>query len=170
MSEKITDIKKLIDVDQMKKDMRFSDTDLTTPMMDQASLYASYAIVSAEASMQVDNFKMYLEIQEAKIDKSIRDAAVEAGDKYTEKKITSMIVGDKRYVSMSKKVNEAKMIAAIAKETLEALKHRRDMLVQIGVTSREEMKGELRIKSYGAAEGERQMKKDRALEIAGGKK
>ena len=166
----VLDVQKLLDVNQLKKDVAFSDTDLTTPMMQQAALYAHYARISAEATHQLDNFKMYLELQESKIDKEIRDAAVEAGEKFSEKKILSMITTDKRYIKMVKKVNESKMIASIAKESLESLKHRRDMLVQIGVTSREEMKGEMRIQEISKRDGKSSLSRERALEVAGGKK
>lgn len=138
-------IKQYFTAEELKKDVGFSDNDLSSAMMGQAPLFAHYAVQSAMAQKQADDAKMIMEITEAKVDKAIRDRNAETGEKTTEAALGKAILRDATYIKAITEYNHARMIADLAKNALEALKQRRDMLVQIGVAQREEMKGELRI-------------------------
>lgn len=166
----MAEIKHFIDAEKLRNDTSFSDTDLTTPMMEQAALYAYYAHQAALAGKQVDDVKLTLELMSSKIDKEIRDKAAVDGEKLTEAKIDKMIHRDARYVRLQQKLNEAKMVESLTKSSLEALKQRRDMLVQIGVTMREEMKGELRLREIDGKGAASEDKRQRALATVGGGK
>ncbi|OAB55681.1 hypothetical protein AY600_02055 [Phormidium willei BDU 130791] len=139
------EVKKYVEAEKLQSDLAFSDTDLSGTMMTQASMYAHYASLSAKAQKQVDSLKLVLEARSAKLDQTIRDAAAENGEKITEKRIENEIAGNTTIIGLKKKLNEARAIADLAKNACEAFKQRRDMLVQIGVTMREEMKGQLRV-------------------------
>lgn len=132
-------------VEQMKKDVAFSDVNLDDAMMNQASLYAYYATLAAQAQRTVDRLKIQVDIVESKTHDRITSELRDAGEKVVETAVAKMIQRDPDFVTAQVKLADAKMDAFVAKEALEAFKQRRDMLVQIGVRAREEMKGELRI-------------------------
>lgn len=149
-------IRDFVDPAQLKKDLAFSDTDLTTAMMQQASLFSHYGIEFAKASRQVDVVKLLLENTEAAVYKLLRDDAATRGEKITEANLEKIVSRHPRVVAMKKSLNEAKRVESTAKIAVESFRHRRDMLVQMGLISREEMKGELSIKAKTAAEEARE--------------
>lgn len=134
-----------IDVAQLKKDLAYSENDLSSAMMQQASLFSHYGVLASKCSKQVDVIKLLLENTEAAIYQLLRSKAAQRGDKMTEVQLEKAVSREERVIAMKKALNEAKQIETVAKTALEAFRHRRDMLVQSGLISREEMKGELRI-------------------------
>lgn len=158
-------VKFFVDTEQLGKDVSINPSDLDTAMIEQSSLFVHYAEQAAKAQNQADNLKMVLEVREAQIDKELRDAAAENGEKVTEAMLNKAIVRDPRYVKALKAYNEAKMIADLAKNACEAFKHRRDMLIQLGNKAREEMKGELRIQAAEAQEEASRAKRARIAEM-----
>ena len=157
------EVRQLVDPEQLKRDMTFSPTDLTSAMMEQAALFAHYGVLAAKASRQVDDIKMLLENVEAKVYRKVRDEATAEGVKLTEAQVDKQVVTHEQVISFRKALNEAKQIEAIAKTAVEAFRHRRDMLVQQGLISREEMKGELSIAAKRAHEDELESLKGRYL-------
>jgi len=99
--------------------------------------------------------------------KCLRNEAVASKTKITEKAIEDYIKLDPRWQKAAKMVNKTRADADLAKQALFALSQKRDMMVQIGVSLREEMKGEVRLMEIGLSSADI---KQRALEIAGGKK
>lgn len=138
-------VKNFIDAAQLKRDLAFTPNDLTGAMIEQASLFAHYGVLAAEAARQVDIIEMLLENTEAAIYKLIRDEFVAKGEKVTESLLDKTVMRHQRVRGMKNALNEAKRVEAIGKAAVEAFRHRRDMLVQHGLISREEMKGELAI-------------------------
>jgi hypothetical protein len=136
--------------EELQKDLAFSNADLTSAMMNQAGLFARYAAIAARLQKVADTKELIVEITEAKVDKAIRDAAAKAGEKVTEASLAKSIRLNTDYVKAVQAYNNARMNADLAKNALEAFKQRRDMLVQIGVAAREEMKGELFVKAREA--------------------
>ena len=138
-------VRDFIDAVTMKRDLSYSPVDLTNAMTDQASLFAHYGVLAANASHQTNVVSMLLESTEAAIYKLLRDAAAAAGEKVTEAQLEKTMARHPRVIDMKKALNAAKRVEATCKIATEAFRHRRDMLVQQGSTSREEMKGELSI-------------------------
>jgi hypothetical protein len=145
-------IKDFVDPVQLKEDLTFSNNDLTSAMMQQASMFSHYGVLAAQASRQVDVVKLLLENTEAAVYKLLRDHAAANAEKVTEVQLEKMVSRHDRVISMKKSLNEAKRVENITKTAVEAFRHRRDMLVQMGLISREEMKGELSIRAKSAAE------------------
>jgi hypothetical protein len=145
-----------VDAKQLKTDLAFSNNDLTTAMMQQASLFSHYGILAAKASRQVDVVKLLLENTEAAVYKLLRDEAAVNGEKVTETLLEKMVSRHARVIAMKKSLNEAKRVESTAKIAVESFRHRRDMLVQMGLISREEMKGDLSIRARTAAEEARE--------------
>lgn len=158
-----------LDVDQLKKDLAYTPTNLTDAMMQQASLFVHYGIGASSASRQVDDVKMILEITEAKIYRKLREEAAKKETKLTEAQLEKNVALDANVRSIRRALNEAKQIEANCKIAVESFRQRRDMLVQQGLLSREEMKGEVSISRRNAAEDAGEATKKRVLaRIEGG--
>lgn len=156
-------VQDFIDANHLKRDMAFSPNDLTTAMMEQSSLFAHYGVLAARASSQVDTVKLLLENTEAAIYKMTRDDMVSKGEKFTETLLEKLISRHSRVISMKKALNQAKRVESIGKTAVEGFRHRRDMLVQQGLISREEMKGDLRIAERNARQDAIDAQKESAL-------
>jgi hypothetical protein len=145
-----------IDAAQLKRDLAFSNNDLSSAMMQQSSLFSHYGVLGAQASRQVDTVKLLLENTEAAVYRLLRNEAATNGEKVTETQLEKMVLRHSRVIAMKKSLNEAKRIEAIGKIAIESFRHRRDMLVQMGLISREEMKGDISIRAKSAAEAARE--------------
>lgn len=144
-------VDKLLDAEQLMADLSFKETELSEAMMEQATLFARYSTLAARAQRQADRFKMLLDVTIAKTAKRLRDRLAVSGEKVVESRIEKDLAMDLKVITMKERLAEAEMIATLTKQVLEAFKQRRDMLVQIGVWNREEMKGELRLASIEAS-------------------
>ena len=169
MSEEIEKTKKKItvveyvDAAQLRKDLSFSTADLSTAIMEQAALFANYGVEASKASLQVDKFKMLLENTEAQIARQIRDDKASKGEKLTESALSELVTRHPKTIEARTALNAAKQIEGVAKIAVEAFRHRRDMLVQQGLISREEMKGELAVAVRNAKDEELRNTQDRIL-------
>lgn len=152
-----------IDPIQLKKDLAYSNVDLSSAMVEQAAQFASYGVLASQSSMQVDKMKMLLENTEAEVSRRERDKKALAGEKITEPALAAIVTRHPRVVAAKKALNEAKQIESIGKIAVESFRHRRDMLVQQGLISREERKGELSIALKNAKEEEVRSTQDRLL-------
>ncbi len=157
-------VKDFVDAAQLKKDLAFSPNDLSTPMMQQSSLFAHYGVLHADAQRQVDTVKLLLENTEATVYKIIRDKFVTDGDKFTETLLEKSVARHARVIQMKKALNQAKRVESITKIAVEGFRHRRDMLIQQGLISREEMKGDLRIAERNAHADAQDAQKNAALD------
>jgi uncharacterized protein YifN (PemK superfamily) len=151
-----------VNVAKLKIDMSINDADLSDSMKRQAPLYTHYAMLTAQAQRQMDRAKIQTELTESKVHDRLTRAAKESGEKVVEAAIAKQILRDPEYLKAHIRYADAKMVYTLAKESLEAMKQRRDMLVQIGVAAREEMKGDLRLR---AIEENNQSARERALDI-----
>lgn len=156
-------VENYIDPITLKKDLSFSLADLGDAMVNQASMFAYYGTLAAKASRQVDNLKATLEIVEAAVYRSVRDACVKEGTKVTETMIDKSVSVHPRVRAIKRALNEARQIESNAKTAVEAFRHRRDMLVQQGLISREEMKGDVSIARRQAAEEDSVARRERVM-------
>lgn len=140
-----TSLTPFVSASQLAKDTSFDLASINDAYLTQAGLYAYYAEQAMNAQKQADRVKLSLEVLEAKLDRKFRDAAVADGKKITEKQIENQIRLTTDWVRASARYSEARAIAVLAREALEALKQRRDMLIQAGKAQLEERKGELRV-------------------------
>lgn len=136
-------VKRLVDEVQLKKDLNFSNLELSNAMVEQASLFAHYGILAARASRQVDDTKLLLENTEAKVYRLIRDKMAEDGIKITEVQLEKQVSIHSQVMQFKRALNEAKQIEAIAKIATESFRQRKDMLIQEGAQGRAEMSGEV---------------------------
>jgi hypothetical protein len=157
-------VRDFIDAKQLRLDLAYSPNDLTSAMINQASMFSYYGVLAADASRQVDVVKMLLENTEAAVQQIIRDEFAATGEKTTEGLIAAKVARHPRVIGMKKALNEAKRVEAIGKTAVESFRHRRDMLVQLGLIQREELKGELTIQAKSAREEAAEASKATALD------
>lgn len=159
-----------IDAIQLKKDLTYSLADLSSARAEQAALFVHYGTLAAKAAKQVDDAKMLLEITESKVYRKLRDEAATTATKVTEVQLEKTVQVHETVISMRRALNEAKQIEAIAKTAAEGFRQRRDMLVQDGATSREEMKGEISVATRRIIADEHEAQKARILAMAAARK
>jgi len=157
-------VKQYVDVVQLKADLSYSLANLSDAMVTQASLFTHYGVIAAQASRQVDEVKMLLEVAEARVYRLLRDQFAKDGEKISEARLEQSVAIDKRIITFKRALNEAKQIESAAKTAVEAFRHRRDMLVQQGLISREELKGELSIARRQVVEDTQESQRQRVLE------
>lgn len=134
-------VKTPFEAEVFEDDLKIERDNLDTAFIRQASMYAYYASRHAEMLRQEARLKMFLEITEAKLDKSARDRASAAGSKITENQIRAEIILSPDYISAQRNYSEAKGMTALAASAVEAFRQRRDMLIQLGANSRAELQG-----------------------------
>jgi hypothetical protein len=139
-------VRNFLDPATLKKDISYSTNNLNDAMMTQASMFVHYGMLYAEASRQVDVVQLLLDNTESAVYRLLRKEAADAGEKVTEALLEKMVTRHPRVNAMRKSLYEAKYVEANCKSAVEGFRHRKDMLVQQGAQSREEMKGEIRIR------------------------
>lgn len=134
-----------VDPEQLAIDIAINQTDLDDGMISQAGLFARYAWTSAQAQAQYEKLKASFEILESKLDGEHRESLAEGGGKVTEAMVRQAVVSDSRWGAAQSRLIDARTNASFAKDVLESFKQKRDMLVQLAISDREEMKGTLRV-------------------------
>lgn len=153
-----------IDAEQLKVDLTYTTADLSTAMMQQSALFSHYGVLAAKAAQQVDAIKLVLEATEANVYKVVRSTLIATGDKPTEAQLEKLVNSHDKIVAIKRALARAKYIEALGKTASEAFRHRRDMLVQHGLISREEMRGDLRIAARNQIDDVKQSLLDRRSE------
>lgn len=158
-------VKIFFDPAEYKKDVRINPTDLSSAMADQASLFTHYGELLTQAMYELDKWKDIEAIRVAKADRTIRDRAAADGSKLTEASIEKEISRHPEVVALRLTINKAKHQVELGKVVVESFKQRRDMLVQLGASDRENLKGEQRILAVEANERAQAARRERALEM-----
>jgi len=147
-------VKDFVDAEELKTKLSYSLADLSGAMVVQASTYVHYGLLQAKASKQVKDLELLIEIGIAKVKRRLRDAAAAAGVKVTQAELESEAGLDEKIIELRRALNEALQVESKAKTAVKAFEQRRDMLIQHGSTEREEMRGELSIKTKALREAE----------------
>lgn len=138
-------LKKFIDGEHLDKDLTLSESNLTEHFIEQAGLFAYYAKAAALAQHQCDKAKLNLELVTSTLDSAIRTELTEEKVKITEALIDNKIKVTSEYAEAQECYLNAKLVVALCKAAVDSMSQRKDMLVQVGAYSREEMKGSLRM-------------------------
>jgi hypothetical protein len=161
------EVKTYIDADQLRRDVAINENDLSSAMSTQASLFTYYSELNVRAKRQVNNLELLVEIAEGKAAKKLREQAVSLGEKPVQARIDKEVLIDSSVIQAKRALNEAKHVASLCQAAVDALRQRRDMLVQMGNDRREDKKGELRIIENENYRTALESKKQLALEVAG---
>jgi hypothetical protein len=112
--------------------------DIDGSLVSLASEFSRFNLLAAQGRLQMNGLETRLELVSAKLDKLLRDQATKAGEKITEAKLEQAIRRNKHYLQTSTDLNEAKAVVKVLEGTLEAIKMKRDMLVQMNKNNRDE--------------------------------
>lgn len=154
-------VRNFIDADQLKRDISFNLLDLSNAMMEQASLFVYYGSLAADAEKQVSAVKLMLETTEAAIYQAVRSNKIANDERFTEALLENEVSRHPRVISIKKSLADARRVESTCKTAVEAFRHRKDMLIQQGLITREEMKGQTFIKGQDQAEATKQAALDR---------
>lgn len=107
---------------------------------------ADFAVASYRLSLahkQTQMIDLELETLQARLYRMYRNKIIEKGDKPTEKLIDSYIKANEKYIELSQKLFDAETIESINKGIVSALVQRKDIIVQMAVNRREEIKSRI---------------------------
>jgi len=121
----------------LREVMQINDATLNDEFIKQPSTYAYFAALSEFAVADVEQKKLAFSVLEANLDAQKRLELKET--KVTEAVIKSAIVRDKRYQMMAEELIEAERQLGILKSFVKALEQRKDMLIQLGASKRQEI-------------------------------
>lgn len=161
------DVDTYVDLEAFRTDVKLDGSDLNDNFLTQAGMMSYYGTLAARASGQAGRFKVYRDAVEAKIATAHRQAATKADQKITEAIITERVNKDPRVVEIREAYERAKEVEAELKAMAEGIRHRKDMIVQLGVSEREDAKGTARMKlSSGTEDRGQRIKKRLANKLA----
>lgn len=144
--------------EQVTDDVNFTETELYDEMVRQPSLVAHYGRLVAEAQFNMDKSKQLLEITESRCAQEMRDEAADEGRKITESQINSNLPNDAKVMKKRMEYSRAKADHEALKVALEALRHKKDMMIQINVGQRTEMENKISGLAKMESEGARDAK------------
>lgn len=137
-STKAVQVKTFVTAAEIAQATNINPHDIDNSLITIASLFSRFSLVAAQARLQRDSFASRLELLEAKLDKAYRDKAAKDEEKITEPKLAQAIRRNALYIQASWALNESKAVLMVLEGTVEALKLKRDMLVQMNKNSRDE--------------------------------
>ncbi|MDX5412861.1 MAG: hypothetical protein LPK02_07420 [Rhodobacterales bacterium] len=138
------DTYKLPSAAEITEDVSFTEVTMDDNMIRQPSLVAHYARLVGEVQFAMDTAKQVLEITESIEAQKMRDEAAEAAVKITETQISSSLPTIENVMKARKRYNRAKADFEAAKGVLEALRHKKDMMIQLAVGRRMEIENKIR--------------------------
>lgn len=142
------DIGKLFMVDQ---------NNLSNEFASQASMYAFFAVMTAEADRHLAMQSLLYDQEAADADESYRKQLDEAGTKYTEAVIKSLIVRDEDCIKVKTAKDDAEYQLNILKAIVKAFEQRAMMLQSLGSHLRHEY--DMQGMNIRTEEADRQVKK-----------
>lgn len=135
-----------IDFNKLQEDLRCSVNTLSADMVRQAPLYCHYGTLLAQASRNVDVARTRLELIESQTYKALRESW-QSTKPLTEEAAKRAIARQTTVIDAKEVLIEARFIEKTLTTIVESFRHRKDMLIQMGLLTREEMKGELSIRA-----------------------
>jgi len=153
-------------VEQLRKDLSISDADIDGAMTAQAGLYGFYSTLYAHAQYKADMAENRAKVAKAKAYKEIRSRLMAKGAKFSEALLDAEVMLHPTYQDALEVQYKYQMKAELCKQALEALRQRRDMLVQKGKSRLEELKGELYLRGK-TADLDLEEKKDKIRRLRG---
>ena len=124
-------VRQFISIEQVEKDTLINPNNVLNELLGLSSIFARYGLLVAKARIQRDGFKSRRNLLAAQLEKAVRDRAVEQEEKPTIPQVNARVVGDRRMVDAELSLNEAAAVLAACTEARDAVKVKRDMLVQI---------------------------------------
>lgn len=118
------------ELNEIYLDLKFDKSDLNSVWMNQATVFFKYSLKSALMEEQASKAKMELEAFESQLYESFRIEKEHNSYKWSENTISSKIKKHPEYIKKQQAFLILRRDADIYKSAMEALRHRRDMIVQ----------------------------------------
>jgi len=116
---------------------KISEANILEELAEHSARYAWFAVLFAKAKAREERLKFELKVLEAELDREYRE---NGKGKVTEKFLEKAIVADERYKEKMKEYLQAKEEAGVLQAVVEALEHKKDMLVSYVSMLKEEIK------------------------------
>lgn len=126
---------------QVEKDLTPS-VDINAAMNIVGQQFSYYSDLHTEAEIQYGIFAELKDYAEAVMDKEYRKQLAAAGEKITEKTVSSSVATSKVMLEINRLARDAKAQVMYLKGTCDALRQRKDALIAISYNMREQMKGD----------------------------
>lgn len=136
---------------KLQEDLFVNRSDLNSEFIRHPERFAFYATCYEIAAAEENNHKVALERLYAVLDHEKRGELQMAGVKTTEKMVENSVITDPRYTALQDAHLQAQKNAAICKAAMNAMQHRRDMLIQLGSAARAEFNADVSLRAAAAA-------------------
>jgi len=130
----------------LSDDVRVNQGDLNGDFTSQARLMAHWSTLHELALDQETRLKYERDCIYAKVDYNTRQDMKAAGMKATEKMVENTVLTSEIYQEVMDEYHDAKLRTGLLKAARDAMIHRRDMLIQLGATSRAEGNADISIR------------------------
>jgi len=138
-------VEQFVSAEQLSADTNINGAELNDLFLNQSGLVAYYSVLLAKAAYQSGEFKLKRDVQMANVSSEYRENPP-SDKKLTESALSELVLKDKRVQAVKAAYLRAEEVEAVLKGAVDALRHRKDMIVQLGAASREEAKGQVRMK------------------------
>jgi len=150
MREKIPEIKIKLD-DRIyetnhQEELKIARETIDQDMIEQAPLYAWYAVLVAMLDDVVGNKKLDLAVLESELYDKYKKEALEISAKVTDKAVDAKVKQDEKFMAATIDLLTAKKNYAIFNAITKAFEHRKEMLINLGAKFRKEMDGDVLVK------------------------
>lgn len=132
--------------EEVRKDMQINELNLQDSIIKQPSLYAYYAHIYCEKMKVSSNAKVALLALEGQINEQYM-AEAEAGKKLTDKDKEKRLKNEPKWKMAKTLLDKAEAEEEYYRNLLEALRQKRDMLYQLALRQRDEIKSSFSISS-----------------------
>lgn len=146
MSGNAFSVDQLIDPTKVVADMAINDNELNAEFVRQPGLIYYYASLQAKAERQHSELKLRLEAQEAHAATEVRKQALADGEKLTADMVKERVRLNPKVVKIEQLLIASKEVFDTVKAAVEGMRHKRDMLVIRGHTSRDEMRAGIEVR------------------------
>lgn len=123
------------------------ESDLNHEFCRQAELFATYGTAYELALYEVGLRKAELDRLSAHLDHRGRQEAKLAGIKQTEKMADNYVKGHADYEAKTAELLDAQKVTGLLKQAKDAIVQKRDMLIQLGSTQRQERNSDISMKA-----------------------
>lgn len=131
----------------LEADLSIHETDLNHEFCHQAEIFAKYSTAYELALYEAQIRKAALEVGAARLDYMFRMDAKEKNVKMTEKMVENSVKAHEDFLALEQKLLQAQKITGLLKQAKDAIVQRRDMLIQLGSTQRQERASDITMKA-----------------------
>lgn len=131
----------------LREIVKINADNLMEEFCEHPSKYAWFATLCEICSAEAETKEFAIDVLRANLDEEKRNNFKNENVKTTEAMVTAAILTDKRYKVLKEELIEVNKQHGILKAIAKSLDHRKDMLIQLGSTKRqEEMLGDFNLK------------------------